>query len=372
MSESEFFIAALLPQYQERENHNMTETKTMCAAILVELNKPLVIDEVSLATNLDYGQVLVKIHYSGICGSQLGEIDGVKGEDKYLPHLLGHEGSGVVLEIGPGVQFVKPDDHVVLHWRKGNGIDAAAPVYSWEGKRLNAGYVTTFNEYAVVSENRITAIPKDFDLKIAPLFGCAVTTGLGVITNNAHLKIGESIVVFGAGGIGLNVVQGAAMTFAYPIIAVDIYDNKLKMAKVLGATHLINSRENDVKDKILSILDFDGADVTVDNTGNVEVVQLAYKLTKPQGRTILVGVPKIGNDVSIHTLPLHFGKVLTGSHGGESNPSIDIPKYVRLYKAGKLKLDDLISDRFSLDEINTAIQMMRRGEIAGKCLIEIV
>lgn len=346
--------------------------KKMKAAILVSQNKPLVIDHVELPRELAYGQVLVKVSYSGICGSQIGEINGVKGEDQYLPHLLGHEGSGVVLEIGPGVQCVKPDDHVVLHWRKGNGIDAAPPVYLWKGKLLNAGFVTTFNEYAIVSENRITPIPKEFDLKIATLFGCAITTGLGVINNNAHLKIGESIVIFGAGGIGLNVVQGAAMTSAYPIIAVDIYDNKLKMAKMFGATYLINSRKKDVKDEILKIVSSDGADVTVDNTGNVEVIQLAYELTQPRGRTILVGVPKKGANTSLYTLPLHFGKIITGSHGGESNPSIDIPKYICLYQAGKLKLNELITDTFTLDEINKAIDLMRKGQIAGRCLIEML
>jgi S-(hydroxymethyl)glutathione dehydrogenase / alcohol dehydrogenase len=345
--------------------------KKMRAAILVGQNKPLVIDQVELPKELDYGQVLVKVHYSGICGSQLGEIHGVKGEDKYLPHLLGHEGSGVILEVGPRVQYVKPDDHVVLHWRKGYGIDAKPPSYSWKGKRLNAGNVTTFNEYVIVSENRITPIPKEFDLKIAPLFGCAVTTGLGVINNNAQLKIGESIVVFGAGGIGLNVVQGAEMTSAYPIVAVDMYDNKLEQAKMFGATHLINSRKNDVKDEILKIVGSDGADVIVDNTGDVGVIQLAYELTQQLGRTILVGVPKKGANTSLQTLPLHFGKVITGSHGGESNPSIDIPKYVRLYQAGKLKLGELITDVFTLDKIDKAIGMMRKGEITGRCLIDI-
>ena len=348
----------------------MTKPKTMLAAILTALHKPLVVDEVTLPEKLYYGQALVKVNYSGICGSQLGEIDGVKGEDRFLPHLLGHEGSGEIMEIGPGVTRLKPGDKVVMHWMKGAGFDAQLPVYSWKGTKLNAGFVTTFNEYAVVSENRLTPIPKDFDLRIATLFGCAVTTGLGVITNNAHLKIGESIVVFGAGGVGLSVVQGAAMTSAYPIIAIDIYDNKLKMAKMFGATHLINSRKKDIKDEILRIVGSDGADVTVDNTGNVEVIQLAYELTQPRGRTILVGVPRKGANTSLYTLPLHFGKVITGSHGGESNPLIDIPKYIRLYQAGKLKLDELITDTFTLDEINKAIDMMSKGKIAGRCLIE--
>ena len=348
----------------------MNIPKHMRAAILTELKKPLIIDEVALPRELNYGQVLVRVLYSGICGSQIGEIDGVKGEDRYLPHLMGHEGSGEVLEIGPGVRHVQTGDHVVMHWRKGNGIDAAPPLYTWQGNPLNAGYVTTFNEYAIVSENRLTSIPKDFDLKLAPLFGCAVTTGLGVVTNNAKLKIGESIVVFGAGGIGLNVVQGAAMVSAYPIIAVDLYQNRLDVAEKLGATHLINSKTCDAREKILEIIGKQGADVIVDNTGNTDVIGLAYELTSSQGRTILVDVPRKGNPISIYSLPLHFGKILTGSHGGESDPSIDIPRYIKLHTAGRLQLDDLISDRFNLAEINTAIKKMRSGEIAGRCLVQ--
>jgi S-(hydroxymethyl)glutathione dehydrogenase/alcohol dehydrogenase len=177
----------------------------MKAAILTELRKPLVIAQVGLPDSLDVGQVLVKIHYSGICGSQLGEIDGAKGPDKYLPHLLGHEGSGTVMETGPGVRHVKPGDGVVLHWRKGAGIEAAAPSYTWDGRTISAGWVTTFNEYAVVSENRLTAIPADSDLEVAALFGCAVTTGMGVVHNNAKLRTGESVVIYGAGGVGLSV-----------------------------------------------------------------------------------------------------------------------------------------------------------------------
>ena len=132
------------------------QIKTMQAAILVEQNQPLVIDEVQLPKSLEYGQVLVKIYYSGICGSQIGEIKGVKGPDAWLPHLLGHEASGIVVEIGEGVSTVQADDVVVLHWRKGEGIESSPPKYQWQGKQLNAGFITTFNEYAVVSENRLT------------------------------------------------------------------------------------------------------------------------------------------------------------------------------------------------------------------------
>jgi S-(hydroxymethyl)glutathione dehydrogenase/alcohol dehydrogenase len=330
-----------------------------------------VVDEVILPNDLRYGQVLVQVYYSGICGSQIGEIDRVKGEDKYLPHLLGHEGSGRVLDIGPGITHVRPGDHVVLHWMKGFGIEAQTPQYEWRGRPLNAGWVTTFNEYAIVSENRLTVIPKSFDMQVAPLLGCAVTTGLGVINNNAQLKIGQSIVVFGAGGIGLNVIQGAAMVSAYPIIAVDLFDHKLEMAADFGANHLINSRRHDPGKEILEIVGKAGANVVVDNTGNVQVIELAYSLTHPQGRTILVGVPKKGDSISIYSLPLHFGKILTGSHGGETKPDEDIPRYVQLYLAGKLHLKELITDHFKLEEVNLAIEKMRSGDIKGRCLIEI-
>lgn len=341
------------------------------AAILVKNNHPLVLDEIELTDSLKCGQVLVKVLFSGICGSQIGEIKGVKGHDPYLPHLLGHEGTGVAMDIGPGVKYVQKDDHVVLHWKKGNGIDAEPPDYCWKGKKLNAGFVTTFNEYAVVSENRLTTIPKDFDLESAALFGCAVTTGFGVVTNNAHLKIGESIVVFGAGGIGLNIIQAASLTSAYPVIAVDIFDNKLKLAKKMGATHTFNSNKCNISESITNIIGRQGADVCVDNTGIPKVIELAYELTHPQGKTILVGVPPKGKNISIYSLPLHFGKTLTGSFGGETNPSVDIPRYIKLAKAGKLDLDSLITDRFLFPEINTAIKKLQRGRINGRAIIKI-
>lgn len=236
---------------------------------------------------------------------------------------------------------------------------------------MNGGYVTTLNEYAIVSENRLTPIPAGFDLQLAPLFGCAVTTGLGVITNNAKLKIGESIIVFGAGGVGLNVIQGAAMVSAHPIFAVDLFDHKLELAAEFGASHLVNAGRSDPEKEIIETLGPQGADVVVDNTGDTDVIALAYRLTKPQGRTVLVGVPGAGHDVKIHTLALHFGKVLTGSHGGESDPSADIPRFIRLFEAGKLKLNGLITERFSLNQVNLALEKMRNGEIAGRCIVEL-
>src|SRR6266496_257532 len=223
------------------------------AAILETLNQPLIVDAVEIPP-LEVGQVLVEVRVSGICGAQLNEIQGVKGQDKFLPHLLGHEGGGVVLDIGPGVTQVKKGDHVVMHWRKGVGIQSKAPQYRWNGRTVNAGWVTTFNECAIVSENRLTPIPKDVPFEIAALMGCAVTTALGLINNLAQLKIGQSIAVLGCGGVGLNVVQGAAMVSADPIIAVDLYDHKLELARSFGATHLINTSRADLSEEVRNSL----------------------------------------------------------------------------------------------------------------------
>jgi S-(hydroxymethyl)glutathione dehydrogenase/alcohol dehydrogenase len=344
--------------------------KTMKAAILVGLNQPLEIDEVELPSHLEAGHVLVKVHYSGICGSQLGEIDGAKGEDKYLPHLLGHEGSGVVAAVGAGVRFVKPGDHVVLHWRKSQGIESVPPRYTWRGKPLNAGLIASFNEYAIVSENRVTPVEPDIDMKVASLFGCAVTTGFGVAENNAKIRFGESVVVFGAGGVGLNIIQAANLLSAYPIIAVDLYDGRLELAKTMGATHTINSKDIDIKAALLKILGSAGADVFIDNTGQPAIIEMGYELTNAEGRVVLVGVPRKGRTINIYSLPLHFGKTISGSHGGEAIPHVDIPRYRRLLDAGRIQLTPLITEHYKLEEINTAIQRMRSGELVGRCLID--
>ena len=344
--------------------------KTMKAAVLTALKSPLVLAQITMPEALAVGQVFVKIHYSGICGSQLGEIDGAKGEDKFLPHLLGHEASGTVLAIGLGVRHVKVGDKVVLHWRKGLGIESETPHFTWEGRKVNAGWITTFNEHAIVSENRVTAIPADSDMEVAALFGCAVTTGFGVVENNAKVRIGESVVVFGAGGIGLNIVQAAAMVTAHPIVAIDLYDGKLELARQMGATHVINSSSGDTRQAILNIVGNAGADVFIDNTGQPAIIEMGYQITKPQGRVTLVGVPRNSCNINIYSLPLHFGKELSGSHGGEATPQNDIPRYQNLYRAKRIKLQELITDYYPLDQINTAIEAMKSGTTNGRCLIK--
>jgi S-(hydroxymethyl)glutathione dehydrogenase / alcohol dehydrogenase len=345
------------------------QIKSAKAAILAQSRAPLVIDEIALPDALDVGQVLVKILYTTICGAQINEIDAVKGPDKFLPHLLGHEASAQVIEIGPGVTSVQPGDSVVLHWRPSQGIQSRPPAYAWNGKKLNAGWVTTFNDHAVVSENRMTVIPKDFDRKIAPLFGCAVTTAAGVVGNDAKLKVGESAVVLGVGGVGLNVVQFAALAGAYPIVAVDLLDHKLDMARERGATHCINAGQaGDVAAAVRAIVGDKGPDKVIETTGVKGVIEMAYDLTHPDGTCVLVGVPH--EKVTISTLPIHFDKVLTGSHGGDARPHVDIPRIIRLVQAGKLSFDGIITHEFPLSDINAALDLVRSGK-AGRVLVSL-
>ena len=343
----------------------------MKAAILLKSKAPLVVEEVIPPDELLPGQVFVEIEYSGICGAQINEIEAAKGPDKFLPHLLGHEGSGKVLDVGPGVTTVEKGDHVVMHWRPSKGIQSETPMYKWEGTRVNAGWVTTFNEFAVLSENRVTVIPKEFDLKLAPLLGCSVTTAMGVVNNDAHVKIGQSVLIFGVGGVGLNIAQAADMVSAYPIVGIDLVESKLDMAKDFGVTHAFVARDKpeDSVEIIKEVVGNQGADVVIDTTGNARVIESAYELTHPDGKTILVGVPRKGDNISIYSLPLHFNKVLTGSEGGDSIPHIDIPRYIRLYQTGKLNLNGLITHEFSLNDVNDAINLVRSGE-CGRCILK--
>jgi S-(hydroxymethyl)glutathione dehydrogenase/alcohol dehydrogenase len=345
------------------------DVKTAKAAILTESRKPLVVDEITLPDALEHGQVLVQVKTSSICGAQINEIDAVKGVDKFLPHLLGHEALATVIETGPGVTSCKRDDSVVMHWRPGKGMQSQTPAYSWQGRKVNAGWVTTFNEYAVVSENRVTPVPASIDRKSAPLLGCAVTTALGVINNDAQVAIGESVVVFGVGGVGLNIVQFAAMVGANPIVAIDRLDNKLEMAGRFGATHTINSgTSKDAAGAIRDLVGADGADKVIETTGVKSLIELAYELTAKKGRCILVGVPR--EKVEIYTLPLHFDKVLKGSEGGQCQPSRDIPRLIRLAEAGKIDYEGIVTDEFSLDGINDALDLMRSGK-SGRILLNI-
>ncbi|MFO1450637.1 MAG: zinc-binding dehydrogenase [Opitutaceae bacterium] len=337
------------------------------AAILVEQRKPLLIDEVEVPA-LSYGQVLVQVRASRICGSQLGEIEGVKGHDRYLPHLLGHEAGGVVLEIGPEVTHVKPGDHVVLHWRPGAGIQAAPAKYRLGGQTINAGNITTFQGLTVVSENRLTRVPDEVDFETAALLADTITTGFGAVTRDASVTIGEAVVVVGVGGIGMGVVLGAHLAGAHPVIAVDIQDHKLTKAREFGATHTINSLNEPLVDAVQRIIG-GPADVVFDVTGQARVVEQAWRATGPKGRLILVGVMRHDQQLSLNTLPLHYGKTISGSEGGSSLPHVDIPRYLRMIASGRFDPLGMVSHRGALTEVNSLVATLRSGEATHAMLV---
>lgn len=330
------------------------------AAILVEQNKPLVIDYIDIPA-LKVGQVLVDIRRSGICGAQIGEITGRKGEDKFLPHLLGHEGAGIVLEIGAGVSTVKPGDHVVAHWRKGEGIDAIFPVYRWGDVSVGAGKISTFAEHSIISENRLTKIDKKVPFEIGALMGCAITTALGLINNEAQLKIGESIMILGCGGVGLNIILGARMVSANPIIAVDKEVKKLLDGLDAGACSSINTSHEDLSEQFRKVTGLREADVVVDTTGDPKLIAEGWALTKR--KMILVG--QVNSNFSLlfpkALWSFYSGKVLMDSQGGGTNPTEDIPRYLDLYLKDGVNFDNVISHRIPFESINRAVDMMKEG-----------
>jgi S-(hydroxymethyl)glutathione dehydrogenase/alcohol dehydrogenase len=278
--------------------------------------------------------------------------------------LRGHEAGGLGLEVGPEETQDRPGDRVVVHWRPGNGIQARPTTYDWGDKKVNAGNITTFQEYAVISENRLTVVPQETDFEIAALLADTLTTGFGVVTRDAGLCIGESVVFFGAGGIGLGAILGAHLAGAHPIVAVDLHDHKLAKAREYGATHTFNaSATPDIAAAIHAVVGAQGADVVVDGTGLPSVIEQCYQLTANKGRTILFGVMAHDKRVSLHTLPLHFGRVLTGSEGGGSLPATDIPRFVRMMQAGRFDPNGFVSHRLTLADVNDGIARMRSGEV---------
>jgi len=342
---------------------------TFNAAVLVKHDEDLQIKTVTFDGPLQAGQVLVKIAYTGICGKQIEEIAGTR-PDPYLPHLLGHEGSGVVVDIGPGVRTVRPGDVVVLHWMKGSGIDALAPEYSFDGKKINAGPITTFNEYGVISENRMTVIPKDSDLRIACLLGCAVTTGLGVIWNEANVRPGESVAVFGCGGVGLNAIQAAGLVNAYPVIAVDTSAANLKIAQEFGATHTIDANTSDVLEGIDKITENRRAKYVIIALADPKATELAVEASAKPGTVYFVGVPPQDARISVNALDIHRLRTLVGHWGGNITPDVHIPLYMNLYRRGKIKLKELITSEVSLADINVGLGRIQTGG-AGRCIVSL-
>ena len=334
------------------------------AAVLSELNKPLRL--LTLTTpDLKPGQVLVEVAYSGVCHSQLLEVHGKRGLDRFLPHTLGHEGSGIVLKVGAGVTKVKPGDRVVLSWIKGRGADVPSTIYRSVDETVNSGAISTFMRHTVTCENRVTPISDTMPLREAALLGCAIPTGVGIILNTSRVQASSSVAVFGIGGIGLSAVLGASLVNAATIIAVDVFEHKLKQARQVGATHLINANQQDPLAAILEISGGSGVDYAIESAGRRQTMETAFQAVRDNGGLcVLAGNLPHGERISLDPFDLIKGKRIIGTWGGETQPDRDIPMYVDLYLAGKLKSDGLITHTYGLMDVNKALGDLEDGKVS--------
>lgn len=337
------------------------------AAILVETDKPLVIDDIEIP-RLQPGQALVEIAYSGVCHTQMLECKGHRGEDKFLPHCLGHEGSGTVREISAGVTKVKPEQRVILSWIKGSGANVMGSQYVWNGRRVNAGAITTFSRFAVISENRLTPLAEGVDMKEAALLGCAVPTGIGSVWNTAGARPGQSIVIFGTGGVGLSAIAGMVLAGCSPIIAVDPVGDRLAMARTMGATHCINPTTGNAVEQIMKLVP-GGVDIALEATGRPAVMNQALACVRAQGGVaVIIGNAREGETIALDPKQLNQGKQLRGTWGGDNIPDRDYPRYCQLLRAGKLNLAPILSQPFSLEQTNDALAALEQGAV-GRPLI---
>jgi S-(hydroxymethyl)glutathione dehydrogenase / alcohol dehydrogenase len=339
-------------------------------AVLTETGKPLEFMKMGLPA-LSPGQVLVEITWSGICRTQLDEIRGRKGPDKFLPHTLGHEGTGTVLETGQDVAKVQPGDKVVLSWLKGSGADVPGTQYSSPGCTINSGAISTFLTKAVVSENRVTPLPDGVPMLEGALFGCALPTGSGMVLHTAQVRAGQSVAIFGAGGIGLSALVAAAGRGASPLIAIDVVKEKLDLAISLGATHVIDATAQHVPSSIAAITGQDGADVVIEAAGQVAAMENAFQSTRTGGGLCIVaGNLEPGTHISIDPFQLIKGRNIVGSWGGESEIEKDIPEFARMMDKGKYDLRKLVTHTYPLTELNTAMNDLEAGRV-GRALLSI-
>ena len=366
----------------------------MKAAVLFEPNTPLQIEDVALQ-DPRANEVLVRIAASGVCRSDYHLVTGATQHP--TPVVLGHEGAGVVEAVGPEVKRVQPGDHVVLSWvpmcgecfycRNGLPAQCATSIAPlWDGvmldgtSRLSLGAQTlyhytalaTFAEQAVVPEACCVPIRKDVPLKSAALIGCAVTTGVGAVVRRAQMIPGSSVAVFGCGGVGLNVVQAAALSGADPIIAVDIASDKLAMAKTFGATHVLNASDAqlDPVEAIRALTEGRGADYTFEAIGLPAVMQQAINAARRGGTIVLVGLGPHGETIDLEAgVFTRSDKVLTSAYYGMTDPMRDMPMFLDWYLAGKLKLDELVTRTYVLDDITQAFEAMLAGKVARSVIV---
>jgi alcohol dehydrogenase len=369
------------------------------AAVLYEVGKkppfteslPMTVETVELDGPED-GEVLVEVYRACICHSDLAVVDGTR--VRPVPMLLGHEASGIVREVGKGVTDLKPGDHVVFSYVaicgkciycstghpalcepgtranvQGTIMNGRNPFHNSRGTTLlqHSG-VSAFSEYTVVVRESVVKIDPDIPLEIAAVFGCAIQTGVGSIINTASVKPGSSVAIFGAGGIGLSAIMGAKISGAFPIISIDILDNKLELARKVGATHIVNAKEVDPIQAIRD-LTHGGVDYAFDATGSEQAFIQAYKATAKCGTTIGIGMYPPDRQFAVPALNLVVEeRTVKGSYMGSCIPTRDLPRLLSLYKAGMLPVDLMISRTISLDDINSGMEALRKGEVARQLI----
>lgn len=357
------------------------------AAVLFEAGKRLELRDVEVAPPRA-GEVLIRMAAGGVCHSDLHVMTGHL--VAALPAILGHEGAGVVAEVGPGVTGLKPGDHVIPLWRLSCGVceycsdgrPALCPAgmqirmtgrlldgttrFSLGGQEIKhfAG-ASTFSEYTVLPAAAVLPIPDDLPLDIAALLGCAVITGVGAVINCARVRPGSSVAVFGAGGVGLNAIQGAALAGAEKVIAVDIVPAKLETARRFGATHGVDASAGDPVARVRALTGGRGVDYAFEVIGTPATMRQAYDTLAKRGMAVVVGVAPMTAEVAVPVMSLVYEeRVLTGSVYGSSRPRLDIPRLIDLYRAGRLKLDELLTRRYPFEQINEAYAALERGEVA--------
>jgi S-(hydroxymethyl)glutathione dehydrogenase/alcohol dehydrogenase len=344
----------------------------MMAAVLHDVGAPLMVEEVELGGPGPH-EVLVRVAACGVCHSDLHMLKG-EWAGYEPPIVVGHEGAGVVEQVGAGVGAVKPGDHVVLGWktscRECRFCTSARPYLCERPPQLDTGSAITkdglpinrhltngyFAEYAVVPKSTAVPIGGEIDLDRAALLACAVMTGVGAAVNTAHVRPGSSVVVFGCGGVGINVIQGAALCGAARIIGVDVAEAALEFARQFGLTDTVNAAQTDPVAAVKAMTDGRGVDYAFEAVGSVRTVEQAFSALDKGGQAVVAGIPAF-REAARPALPVmdFFGdRSLTASYYGGANLWRDIPRLVDLYLRGKLELDGLITRRYHLAEINQA------------------
>lgn len=358
----------------------------MKAALCYEFGQPLVIEEINIDPP-QAGEIKVKLAACAICHSDIHAMEGAWGGA--LPALFGHEAAGVVAEVGPQVSLVKPGDNVVVTLIRSCGrcyfcaqgqpqvcegtfaLNHESRLHTRDGQPIRQGIRTgAFAEYVIVDQSQVVQIPTEMPLASASLLACGVITGLGAVVNTAQVPSGSSVVVIGTGGVGLNSIQGAFLSGAQPIIAIDLVNSKLAAAKTLGATHIVNSTEENPLEAVRSLTHGRGADYVFITVGSTRAMEQGLTLLRQAGTLVIVGMPASGAKLQIEAVDFaDNSQRILGSKMGSTRLRVDVPKLVELYQQGRLKLDELITARYPLEEINEAIAAVKRGEALRNVIV---